>query len=101
MHRLWLRHGFVGATVIFVVGSLDWVEEIPPARLSHSYCGLGLRSGRGENSARSSRGSRLLWVDDTLTVCQPSVGQVVQINSVSGHVQKLLAGGQRAGPSKR
>jgi hypothetical protein len=46
-------------------------------------------------------GSRLLWVDDTLTICQLSVGQVVQINSVSGHVQKLLAGGQKAGPSKR
>jgi hypothetical protein len=46
-------------------------------------------------------GSRLLWVDDTLTICQPSVGQVVQIGSVSGHVQKLLAGVQKAGPSKR
>jgi hypothetical protein len=46
-------------------------------------------------------GSRLLWVDDTLTICQPSVGQLVQIGSVSGHVQKLLAGEQKAGSSKR
>ncbi|MBM4025482.1 MAG: hypothetical protein FJ280_08750 [Planctomycetes bacterium] len=38
-------------------------------------------------------GSRLAWVNDTLTVCQPSVGQVVQIGAVSGHVQRLLAGG--------
>jgi hypothetical protein len=46
-------------------------------------------------------GSRLVWVDDTLTICQPSVGQLVQIGSVSGHVQKLLAGGPKAGSSKR
>ena len=46
-------------------------------------------------------GSRLLWVDDTLTICQPSVGQLVQIGSVSGHVQKLLAGEKKASPSKR
>jgi hypothetical protein len=45
-------------------------------------------------------GSRLVWADDTLTICQPAVGQVVQIGSVSGHVQKLLAAGQKAGSSK-
>lgn len=46
-------------------------------------------------------GSRLLWVDDTLTICQPSVGQLVQIGSVSDHVQKLLADAQKADSSKR
>jgi hypothetical protein len=46
-------------------------------------------------------GSRLLWVDDTLTICQPSVGQLVQIGSVSGHVQKLLAGELKVSPPKR
>lgn len=46
-------------------------------------------------------GSRLLWVDDTLTICQPSIGQIVQIGSVSSQVQKTLTGLQRAGPAKR
>jgi len=44
-------------------------------------------------------GSRLIWVDDTLTICQPAVGQVAQIGSVSSHVQRLLVGVQKADPS--
>jgi len=46
-------------------------------------------------------GSRLVWVDDTLTICQPAAGQVVQVGAVSGQVPKPLAGAQGPGPAKR
>jgi hypothetical protein len=43
-------------------------------------------------------GYELAWVDDTLTICQPVAGQLIQVGAVSGHVRKILTATAKTKP---